>query len=100
MTDPSLELSAPSAADTATATSTVDPAAATASTATLVLEAPSPVAPVAPTQAAGAVPIAAADRARLDAMVATYLDAVSTLDPHSPAFTDKVRDIAKLGDDD
>ena len=33
-------------------------------------------------------------------MVASYLDAVSTLDPHSPAFTDKVRDIAKLGDDD
>ena len=39
-------------------------------------------------------------RPNFDGMVATYIDAVSTLDPHSPAFNDKVRDIAKLGDDD
>ena len=47
-----------------------------------------------------AVPIDRGRQAKLDAMVASYLDAVSTLDPHSPAFTDKVNDIAKLGDDD
>jgi uncharacterized protein YaaN involved in tellurite resistance len=100
MTDPSIELSAPSAAETTGSPAADDGAAASAATSTLVLEAPAPVAPVAPTQAAGAVPIDAADRAKLDAMVATYLDAVSTLDPHGPAFTDKVRDITKLGDDD
>jgi uncharacterized protein YaaN involved in tellurite resistance len=33
-------------------------------------------------------------------MVASYLDAVSSLDPHSQAFADKVKDIGKLGDDD
>ena len=43
---------------------------------------------------------AAADKAKLDAMVASYLDAVSSLDPHSQAFADKVKDIGKLGDDD
>ena len=91
MTEPSLELPAP------TASSAAAPAA---STTTLVLEAPAPVAAVAPTQAAGAVPISAPDRAKLDAMVASYLDAVATLDPHSQAFGDRVRDIGKLGDDD
>ena len=73
---------------------------AAAATSTLVLEAPAPVAPVAPAAATEAVPINAADRARLDSMVASYLDAVSTLDPHSSEFSDKVKDIGKLGDDD
>jgi uncharacterized protein YaaN involved in tellurite resistance len=75
------------------------PGAETA-TGTLVLEAPAPVAPVQPTQATDAVPIDAADKARLDSMVSSYLDAVSSLDPHSQAFADKVKDIGKLGDDD
>jgi uncharacterized protein YaaN involved in tellurite resistance len=104
MTEPSLELPAPSPADTASAPVAAAVAAAAPADApvagTLVLEAPAPVAPVATTQASGAVPIATEDQAKLDAMVASYLDAVSTLDPHSPAFTDKVRDISKLGDDD
>ncbi len=103
MTDPSLELSAPSAVDPAGTAAPEEPSAQTASSAsmsTLVLEAPAPVAPVAPTQAVGAVPIEAGEQAKLDTMVAGYLEAVSTLDPHSPAFTDRVRDIAKLGDDD
>jgi len=102
MTDPSLDLGplttgatqapnpAPAAADAEQATSS----------STLVLEAPAPVAQIGPAQATGAVPIDAADQAKLDSMVSSYLDAVSTLDPHSPAFTDKVRDISKLGDDD
>ncbi len=66
----------------------------------LVLEAPAPVAPVAPAQAAGAVPIADSDRTKLDDMVSGYLDAVMALDVHSQAFGDRMRDIGKLGDDD
>ncbi len=99
MTDQSLEIPAPSLAIAPPAVETRTPPAAT-TTATLVLEAPAPVAIVAPAQAEGAVPIGAADRARLDAMVAGYLDAVTTLDTHSQAFSDRIRDIGKLGDDD
>jgi len=99
MTEPSLEIPAPSTAD-AIAAPTAVAAAPTTTTGTLVLEAPAPVAPVQTTQAAGAVPISAEDQAKLDAMVTSYLEAVSDLDPHSPAFTDKVADISKLGDDD
>jgi uncharacterized protein YaaN involved in tellurite resistance len=97
MTEPSLEIPAPSTADAIAAPTAAAPAT---STGTLVLEAPAPVAPVQTTQAAGAVPISAEDQAKLDAMVTSYLEAVSDLDPHSPAFTDKVRDISKLGDED
>ncbi len=100
MSDSNLDLSAiaPSTTDTAAAQATSAPAPAT--TGTLVLEAPQAVAPVATTQAEGAVPISDADRAKLDAMVASYLESVSSLDTHSQAFSDKVKDIAKLGDDD
>jgi uncharacterized protein YaaN involved in tellurite resistance len=97
MTDQSFELPASS---TPAAPSPAAEVQAAAATSTLVLEAPAPVAPVAPTKAEGAVPINAADQAKLDAMVASYLDAVSTLDAHSQAFADKVKDIGKLGDDD
>ena len=55
---------------------------------------------VAPTQAAGAVPIADSDRTKLDDMVSGYLDAVMSLDVHGQAFNDRMRDIGKLGDDD
>jgi uncharacterized protein YaaN involved in tellurite resistance len=55
---------------------------------------------VAPTQAAGAVPIADSDRTKLDDMVSGYLDAVMSLDVHGQAFNDRIRDIGKLGDDD
>jgi uncharacterized protein YaaN involved in tellurite resistance len=99
MTDQSLELPAPSTAPAPPAVETHAAPAAT-TTGTLVLEAPAPVAAVAPAQAQGAVPIAAADRAKLDAMVSGYLDAVTTLDTHSQAFSDRMRDIGKLGDDD
>jgi uncharacterized protein YaaN involved in tellurite resistance len=98
MTDQSFEL--PATSTPAAPTPAAEVQAAAAATATLVLEAPAPVAAVAPARAEGAVPINAADQAKLDAMVATYLDAVSTLDAHSQAFADKVKDIGKLGDDD
>ena len=109
MTQDSLELPASPESDSgsqpasapASATPSSSPAAeAAASTTMLVLEAPAPVAPVPATQATEAVPIAAADKAKLDGMVSSYLDAVSSLDPRSEAFADKVRDIGNLGDDD
>ncbi len=97
MTDQSLTL--PAADDDTPAVASAMASAAPTTT-TLVLEAPAPVAVVAPAAATEAVPIKATDRARLDAMVANYVDAISTLDPHSSEFSDKVKDIGKLGDDD
>jgi uncharacterized protein YaaN involved in tellurite resistance len=99
MTEPTLDLPAPDSEDSTPAAATTGAAAPT-TTGTLVLEAPQPVAPVAPTTAEGAVPITTAEQAKLDAMVEKYLDAVSTLDFHSQAFSDKIKDIVKLGDDD
>ncbi|HEX5827764.1 MAG TPA: toxic anion resistance protein [Candidatus Limnocylindrales bacterium] len=96
MTDQTLELPA-----SGTGTSDEDEVAeAGAAAAPLVLEAPAPVTTVAPGQAAGAVPIADADRTKLDDMVSGYLDAVMALDVHGQAFSDRMRDIGKLGDDD
>ena len=101
MTDTPLDVPAPDpAAARPAAPAPGQAAGAAAATSTLVLEAPAPVAPVATTQAEGAVPISEADRAKLDGMVASYLDAVSSLDVHGHAFDEKVRDIGKLGDDD
>ncbi len=107
MSDQSLELpaqstTAPAAADEPASSSpapAVEPATEPATSA-LVLEAPAPVRAVAPTQAAGAVPISAADEAMLDEKVAAYVDAILSLDPHSPAFADKVDELGKLGDED
>jgi uncharacterized protein YaaN involved in tellurite resistance len=96
MTDQSLELPAPERG-TSAEPQAADPASTAA---TLVLEPPTPVAPVAPNEAAGAVPISETDRAKLDDMVSGYLDAVASLDVHSQAFTDRLRDIGRLGDDD
>ena len=80
-----------------------EPAAASApapANTTLELEAQAPVAVVAPATAVDTVPISAVDRARLDSMVARYLDAVTTLDLHGTEFSDKVKDIGNLGGDD
>ena len=96
MTDQPLELPA-SATGTGAEPHPADPPSATT---TLVLEAPAPVTPVVPTQAVGAVPISDADRTKLDDMVSGYLDTVMSLDIHSQAFADRMRDIGKLGDDD
>jgi uncharacterized protein YaaN involved in tellurite resistance len=101
MTDQSLEIPAASTPSPAPQPADEAPAAAAATaTGTLVLEPPAPVEAVPTTKAEESVPINPADKAKLDAMVASYLDAVSSLDPHSQAFADKVKDIGKLGDDD
>ena len=100
MTDESFELPASSTSAPAPSPAGETPAAPGSATTTLVLEAPAPVPAVPATEAIDAVPISAADRAKLDGMVASYLGAVSNLDTHSQAFSDKVKDIGKLGDED
>ena len=101
MTEPSIDLSAPSPEETdAPATSSEATGAPASTTDALTLEAPKPVAPVETTQAEGSVPLSDTDRAKLDTMVAEYVDSVSSVATHSQEFTKKVRDIAKLGDDD
>jgi uncharacterized protein YaaN involved in tellurite resistance len=68
--------------------------------ATLTLTPPAPVGVVANDQAAGAVKLDPATEAKLDSMVAGYVEGLAKLDPHDPAFTAKVNDISKLGDED
>src|SRR5262245_56855741 len=85
---------APAAAEAAAAK------AAAAQAATLTLNAPEAVSAVAPAQAADAVQIDPAQAAKLDAMVASYVDGVTSLDVHDAAFTNRVRDIQKMGNDD
>jgi uncharacterized protein YaaN involved in tellurite resistance len=101
MTDGSFQLPDPAPAPDAPAPVPADAQAdSIAATSALVLDAPAPVAPVAAAQATSEVPISAADKAKLDAMVSGYVTAVSSLDTHSQAFTDKVQDVSKLGDED
>jgi hypothetical protein len=102
MSDSSLALPEQTDDEPAPASSTAAAASAGAvpSDTTVELEAPAPVAVVAPATAVDTVPISAVDRARLDSMVARYLDAVTTLDLHGTEFSDKVKDIGNLGGDD
>ena len=102
MTEPSLDLSstAPVAAPAPAATEPTPSSAAQATTGTLTLEPPPPVTAVPEARAEEAVKLDPAQAARLDDMVTSYLDAVTSLDTHDPKFTSRVNDIAKLGDDD
>jgi len=95
VTEPTLDVSPPSPEEAGET-----PASPAATPSSLALEAPQPVAPVETTQAEGSVPLSDADRAKLDGMVSEYLDHVSSLDTHSQEFNAKLKDIAKLGDDD
>jgi uncharacterized protein YaaN involved in tellurite resistance len=85
---------APAAAEAAAAK------AAAAQTETLTLSAPEAVSAVAPQQAEAAVQIDPGEAAKLDGIVASYVDGVTTLDIHDAAFASRVRDIQKLGDAD
>ncbi len=67
---------------------------------TLVLTPPPAVAPVPPAQAEQALSIAPQDVAKLDAMVDSYIDGVTSIDVQAPEFRTKVEDIRKLGDED
>src|SRR4051794_23587236 len=101
MTEPNLDLStAPEVAAPAPAATTPAPATAAAQTTTLTLEPPAPITAVPGAKAEEAVKLDPAQSQRLDDMVSSYLDAVTSLDTHDPAFTSRVNDISKLGDDD
>ena len=101
MTEPSLDLSktAPVAAPEPAPTEPQRPTGQT-TTGTLTLEPPEAVAAVPARDAVEAVKLDPAQTQRLDQMVSTYLDAVTSLDTHGEDFTNRVNDIAKLGDDD
>lgn len=88
------------AVSAAPAVSVEAPTEASTQTATLTLTPPAPVEAVATTQATDAVKLDPATVKKLDGMVAGYMDAITKLDPHDPAFDARVTDIRKLGDDD
>jgi len=71
-----------------------------AAASTLVLEAPQPVAAVAPDKAAGMVPLDKAALPALDNKVSEFVDSLTSLDPHSPAFGAKAEEIRTMGDSD
>ena len=64
----------------------------------LVLAPPAPVQVVAPEQAAGAVPVADARQAELQARAASFAGELAAMDVRSPAFATKVESITRLGD--
>jgi uncharacterized protein YaaN involved in tellurite resistance len=59
---------------------------------------PEPVAAVAPSDAAGRVPLAPAETERLDQQVAQYIGELTSLDPQSSDFKARVDHINALGD--
>ena len=75
------------------------PAASTAVD-TLVLTPPPAVAPVAPAQAQAALVVDPKDVARLNGLVDTYIDGITTMDVQSPDFRKKVDDIRLMGAED
>jgi uncharacterized protein YaaN involved in tellurite resistance len=75
-------------------------APASAAEQTLVLEPPPAVAVVAPAQAQEAMRIDPADAAKLNGLVDSYLDGLSSLDVHGPEFAKKADDVRRLGDED
>jgi uncharacterized protein YaaN involved in tellurite resistance len=103
MTDGSLSIEPARAAASVGAPAAAEAAAAKAAasqTATLTLSAPEAISAVAPQQAEAAVQIDPGEAAKLDAMVTSYVEGVTTLDVHDAAFASRVRDIQKLGDSD
>jgi len=66
----------------------------------LTLDPPKPVVAVPARDAMDAVKLDPAEAKNLDEKVSAYLDAVTSLDTHDPAFTARVNDITKLGDED
>jgi uncharacterized protein YaaN involved in tellurite resistance len=81
----------------ATPTPTSDPTAAANA---LVLIAPQPVPQVTDQDASAMVKVDPQTSGRIDAMVKSYLDSLTALDPHSQAFADKVNAIHTMGDEE
>jgi uncharacterized protein YaaN involved in tellurite resistance len=78
----------------------VSAVAAAGEAATLTLNPPEPVTAVAPTEAESAVKLDAAETAKLDVTVASFVESITKLDVHAAAFAGRVRDIQNLGADD
>ena len=93
------EASAPSTPGS-TLAGAAEPVTQDVGSATLALTPPAPVAVVAPATAAGAVKLDPATVTKLDGMVSGYLDKIATLNPQDPAFTARIDDIRKLGDEE
>jgi uncharacterized protein YaaN involved in tellurite resistance len=92
---------APATSSPAASAAPASPAAAPAAgPGSLTLTPPEAVTRVEGPQAESKVPLDKDELARLDAMVERYIDTVTSLDPHAPAFTAHVEDIRKLGDDE
>jgi uncharacterized protein YaaN involved in tellurite resistance len=64
----------------------------------LVLSPPAPVPVVQEQQAAGALPLDDAKKQELAQRAAAFANELATLDPHNPAFTQKVDAITSMGD--
>ncbi len=64
----------------------------------LVLAPPAPVVVVEKEQAAGAVPVDDARKTELQQRAAAFAGELAALDPHSPAFSEKVNSITTMGD--
>ncbi len=80
---------------TPAATTTTGPAAGSTD---LVLAPPPPVVVVKEEQAAGAVPVDPATQTALQQRAAGFAAELATIDPKSPAFTQKVTSITSMGD--
>lgn len=79
------------------ATPTSDPSAAGSA---LVLVPPQPVPAVTSQDAGAMVTVDPQTAGRIDAMVKAYLEALTSLDPHSQTFADKVNAIHSMGDEE
>lgn len=82
----------------ATQPAVTQPAASAPAGNALVLAPPAPVATVEPQQAVGAVPVDAAKQAELAQRASAFAGELAGLDPHSPAFAQKVSSITSMGD--
>jgi len=80
------------------ATEPAQETSATTATATkLKLDPPDALQPVAPTEAAGLVPLKSEETSELDKRVAQFVDELASLDPNSPDFGKKVDQLTAMG---
>jgi uncharacterized protein YaaN involved in tellurite resistance len=71
-----------------------------ATAAELTLTPPQPVTAIAPEKVGGMIAVDQAALPGLDSKVAAYVDSLTSLDVHSPAFAAKATDVRTMGDDE
>jgi len=74
-----------------------EPAAGTKTETKLKLDAPEPLQPIAPAEAAGLVPLKTEEVSELDKRVAQFVDELAALDSNSPEFGKKVDQLTAMG---